>query len=145
MKIEIRDTPFDPLQELAHYQESLIALRGHYGAAAHFIGAMRDHNEGSAVTGMTLEHYPGMTERHLESIVQQARQRWEILEALLIHRIGALKPNDPIVLVAVWAAHRAAAFDACRFVMEELKSRAPLWKKEQLAHGERWVEHNTPG
>jgi molybdopterin synthase catalytic subunit len=145
MKIEIRATAFDPPQELAAYEESLTAWRGRFGATASFIGTMRDYNEGSAVTGMTLEHYPGMTERHLEGIVAEARQRWDFLEALIIHRVGELRPGEPIVLVAVWSAHRAAAFDACRFIMEQLKSRAPFWKKETLPSGERWVERNTAG
>jgi len=145
MKIEIREQPFDPFQELACHQESLVELRGRYGATASFVGALRDYNEGEPVHGMTLEHYPGMTERHLERILEEARIYWEFLDALIIHRVGELHPNDPIVLVAVWSSHRAAAFDACRFIMEALKSRAPFWKKETLADRQRWVERNTPG
>ena len=102
-------------------------------------------NEGESVRGMTLEHYPGMTERHLQRIVEAAFAEWPLLDALVIHRVGDLQPNDPIVLVAVWSAHRAAAFAACRFIMEELKSKAPFWKREDIAGGARWVEHNTPG
>jgi molybdopterin synthase catalytic subunit len=145
MKIEIREQPFDPFQELACHQESLVELRGRYGATASFVGALRDYNEGEPVHGMTLEHYPGMTERHLERILEEARLNWEFLDALIIHRVGELHPSDPIVLVAVWSSHRAAAFDACRFIMEALKSRAPFWKKETLADRQRWVERNTPG
>jgi molybdopterin synthase catalytic subunit len=146
MKIELREAPFDPWLELGCYQAGLDQrLRGQYGATAIFIGTMRDSNEGDPVRGMTLEHYPGMTERHLQRMVEQAFAEWPLLEALVIHRIGELQPNDPIVLVAVWAAHRAAAFAACRFIMEELKSKAPLWKREKTAGGARWVEHNTPG
>lgn len=145
MKIEIREQPFDPFQELACHQESLVELRGRYGATASFVGTLRDYNEGEPVHGMTLEHYPGMTERHLERILEEARLNWEFLDALIIHRVGELHPNDPIVLVAVWSRHRAAAFDACRFIMEALKSRAPFWKKETLADRQRWVERNTPG
>jgi len=145
MKIEIREQPFDPFQELACHQESLVELRGRYGATASFVGALRDYNEGEPVHGMTLEHYPGMTEHHLERILEEARLNWEFLDALIIHRVGELHPNDPIVLVAVWSSHRAAAFDACRFIMEALKSRAPFWKKETLADRQRWVERNTPG
>ncbi len=145
MKIQIRDTPFNPLQELASHQESLTALHGRYGATASFVGTMRECNEGDSVRTMTLEHYPGMTERHLERIAVAAAGRWELLETLIIHRVGALHPNDPIVLVAVWTQHRGAAFDACRFIMEELKSRAPFWKRETLPTGRRWVEKNTPG
>ena len=110
-----------------------------------FIGTMRDANDGEAVRCLTLEHYPGMTERYLQRSVESAFQQWPLLDALVIHRVGALQPNDPMVLVAVWAAHRAAAFAACRFLMEELKSKAPFWKREDTAAGPHWVEHNTPG
>jgi molybdopterin synthase catalytic subunit len=146
MKVELREKPFDPLLELGRYQTALDErLPGQYGATAIFIGTMRDSNEGEAVRGMTLEHYPGMTERHLQRIVEHAATEWPLLDALVLHRVGALRPNDPIVLVAVWSAHRAAAFAACRFIMEELKSKAPFWKREETADGPRWVEHNTPG
>lgn len=145
MKIEVRDAPFDPLAELGRYQNGLAELQGQYGATAIFIGSMRDFNDGGAVIGMTLEHYPGMTERHLQRIVESAMREWQLLDALLIHRVGALQPNDPIVLVAAWSAHRAAAFAACRFIMEELKSKAPFWKREETLDGPRWVTHNTPG
>ena len=146
MLIELRDTPFEPLVELASYQSSLDRSRcGQYGATAMFIGTMRDANDGEAVRGLTLEHYPGMTERYLQRSVESAFQQWPLLDALVIHRVGALQPNDPMVLVAVWAAHRAAAFAACRFLMEELKSKAPFWKREDTAAGPHWVEHNTPG
>lgn len=145
MKIEIRETGFDPWQELSRYQESLRELSGKYGATSSFVGTMRDFNEGDTVRGMLLEHYPGMTERHLQHVLEEARRRWSLLDGLIIHRIGELYPDDPIVLVAVWSAHRAAAFEACRFIMEELKSRAPFWKKEILVDGQRWVEKNTAG
>ena len=145
MKIELRARPFDPLLELGFYQSGLDKLPGQCGATAIFIGTMRDFNEGEAVHGMTLEHYPGMTERHLQRIVQAVVREWPLLDVLVIHRVGDLKPNDPIVLVAVWSAHRAAAFAACQFIMEELKSKAPFWKREDTAGGPRWVEHNTPG
>ena len=145
MKIELRTRPFDPLLELGFYQSGLGKLPGQCGATAIFIGTMRDFNEGEAVHGMTLEHYPGMTERHLQRIVETACGEWPLLDALVIHRVGDLQPNDPIVLVAVWSAHRAAAFAACRFIVEELKSKAPFWKREEAADGPRWVEHNTPG
>ncbi|MGY6216235.1 molybdenum cofactor biosynthesis protein MoaE [Methylolobus aquaticus] len=115
------------------------------GALATFIGTMRDFNEGDTVTRMTLEHYPGMTERQLAAIVETARARWQFIDALVIHRVGEVWPGDPIVLVGVWSSHRAAAFDACRYLMEELKSRAPFWKKETLGARERWVSCNTPG
>lgn len=146
MTIELRAAPFEPLVELASYQSSLDRSHcGQYGATAMFIGTMRDANDGEAVRGLTLEHYPGMTERYLQRSVESAFQQWPLLDALVIHRVGALQPNDPMVLVAVWAAHRAAAFAACRFLMEELKSKAPFWKREDTVAGPHWVEHNTPG
>jgi molybdopterin synthase catalytic subunit len=122
-----------------------VAHPGKYGAAAVFVGTMRDINEGDAVQSMSLEHYPGMTEKELERIVDEARSRWQLLDELIVHRVGELGPNDPIVLVAVWSAHRKDAFEACRHIMEALKSRAPFWKKEQLDEGYRWVEKNTDG
>jgi len=145
VKVELRNTPFDPLLELGFYQSGSSELQGRYGATAIFIGTMRDHNEQTAVSRMTLEHYPGMTERHLRRIVEAAGREWPLLDALVLHRVGELRPDDPIVLVAVWSAHRAAAFAACRFIMEELKSKAPFWKREDTPEGGRWVEHNTPG
>ena len=110
------------------------------GAIASFIGLVRDLNEGDAVAGMTLEHYPGMTERALSGIVAEAKGRWDIIDALVIHRVGELKPLDQIVLVAVSGAHRGPAFEACEFIMDYLKTQAPFWKKEQTAQGARWVE-----
>lgn len=145
MKIELRPLAFEPWQELARYQAQATDMRGRYGATATFVGTMRDFNDDAAVQGMTLEHYPGMTEHHLERIVASALQEWRLLDALVLHRVGALQPNDPIVLVAVWSAHRAEAFAACRFIMEELKSKAPFWKREDTTAGARWVAHNTPG
>lgn len=145
MTIEVRDVAFDPYEELRRFQQLLTADRGKFGATACFIGTMRDFNEGEAVQAMTLEHYPGMTEKHLERIAEEAKQRWQLLDALIIHRVGALRPNDPVVLVAVWSAHRGPAFEACRYLIEELKSRAPFWKKEERPQAvARWVEHNTP-
>ena len=105
----------------------------------------RDPVVAGVVTAMTLEYYPGMTEKHLEAISLEAARRWDILDSLIAHRVGEVQPGEPIVMVAVWSAHRAAAFDASRFLMEELKSRAPFWKKESLGEGSRWVEQNTPG
>lgn len=143
MTIEIRQSAFDPPSELRRYQEQRLGHESKYGAMASFVGTMRDANDGATVRAMTLEHYPGMTEKHLERIVEEAKTNWPIIDALIIHRVGTLAPNDPIVLVAVWSAHRAAAFDACRFLIEELKTRAPFWKKEQRLDTMRWVEHNT--
>jgi molybdopterin synthase catalytic subunit len=144
MSTEIRDTEFDPCAELHRYEEEILSGGGKFGATVSFVGTMRDFNDSESVHAMTLEHYPGMTETHLDRILEEARRRWDILDALIIHRVGELNPNDPIVLVAVWSAHRAPAFDACRYLIEELKTRAPFWKKEQRPQGARWVEHNTP-
>lgn len=145
MHIEICNSPFDPWKTLADYQKERLEMQGKYGATACFIGTMRDFNEGDSVQCMNLEHYPGMTEKHLHFILEEAQQQWMYLDALLIHRVGEIYPNDPIVLIAVWSAHRAAAFEACRFIIEALKSRAPFWKKETLTTGQRWVEKNTVG
>ena len=145
MKIVITDRAFDPWAEVQARQGETLARSGAFGATAVFVGSMRDFNEGDAVKAMTLTHYEGMTERHLGRIAEEAAARWPIDDVLVIHRVGAMMPGDPIVAVAVWSAHRAAAFDACRYIMEDLKSRAPFWKKEVLPEGERWVEHNTPG
>lgn len=145
MQVEIRDASFNPLEALSAYQEVQVDLRGKVGATACFIGTMRDFNQGDCIERMHLEHYPGMTEKHLQRILEEAGEQWTLLDALVIHRVGVVYPHDPIVLVAVWSAHRGAAFDACRFIMEALKSRAPFWKNEILASGERWVANNTPG
>ncbi len=145
MKVAVLDAPLNPWHALADYQDEQPALAGQYGATAVFVGTMRDVNAGDTVTKMTLEHYPGMTERYLQGLCRQASTRWDLLDTLIVHRVGELVPNDPIVLVAVWSAHRKAAFEASRYLMEELKSRAPLWKKETLDSTTRWVEGNTPG
>jgi molybdopterin synthase catalytic subunit len=110
------------------------------GAIAAFIGTVRDINDDATVSGLTLEHYPGMTEAALEAIVDDAKRRFDIRDALVVHRVGALAPGDQIVLVVVTSAHRGMAFDACAFAMDILKTRAPFWKKERLPDGERWVE-----
>ena len=143
MTVQLRDVDFDPCEELAAYQQGVFGQRGKYGAVVSFAGTMRDFNDGRAVQAMTLEHYPGMTEKNLQRICTEARRQWDILDALIVHRVGEVRPNDPIVLVAVWSAHRAAAFDACRYLIEALKTRAPFWKKEQGHETTRWVEHNT--
>jgi len=129
------------------YQHHVLsALAGKIGATSVFIGTMRDFNEGDQVKGMTLEHYPGMTEKQLAKIICEAQGQWSLLDALVVHRVGAILPDEPIVLVAVWAAHRGDAFDASRYVMEALKSKAPFWKKELLhSKEERWVLKNTDG
>lgn len=110
------------------------------GAVVSFIGQVRDLNEGDTVAWLTLEHYPGMTEKALEAIVSQAQSRWDIFDALVIHRVGTLQPTDQIVLVAVSSAHRGEAFKACEFIMDYLKTEAPFWKKEVTNQGERWLD-----
>ena len=145
MEIEITAESFDPWERIRAYQRTKPALAGGCGATASFVGTMRDFNEGDAVRSMELEYYPGMTEKELERLCNECIAGEDVLELLVIHRVGEIHPGDDIVLVAVWTAHRRAAFDVCRGVMEMLKHRAPFWKKEALASGHRWVEKNTPG
>ncbi len=142
MSVLVTEEPFDPLEAVLTHQRNLSES---FGGTAIFIGTMRDFGDAGEVRSMVLEHYPAMTGQHLQRISDEARERWEIIDTLIVHRVGRLEPSDPIVVVAAWAAHRAEAFAACRYLIEELKSRAPFWKKETLSEGERWVEHNTPG
>ncbi len=143
MTIKIIETVFEPFQEIHAFQMQL-ALNGKFGATSIFIGTMRDFNEGDQVHAMTLEHYEGMTQKQLEKIIEIAKDKWTILEALIVHRIGDILPSEPIVLIAIWSAHRADAFDACQYIMEELKSNAPFWKRETLNSNQtRWVVKNT--
>ncbi len=144
MLIEIRKEPFNAYQEIQTYLDSL-DMAGQYGATASFVGTMRDFNEDKSVTSMTLEHYPGMTEKHLQTIAEEAMEKWQLLDVLILHRIGKIKTSEDIVLVATWSAHRKDAFESCRSIMEQLKSGAPFWKKEETTSGEKWVEKNTPG
>jgi molybdopterin synthase catalytic subunit len=136
MTVRVQMEDFDLGAEIAR----LRAGNARIGAVASFVGTVRDVNDGSAVAAMELEHYPGMTERALEDIVVQARARWNIEDALVIHRIGPLQPLDQIVLVAVASAHRGEAFAACEFIVDYLKTQAPFWKKEQTPQGARWVD-----
>ena len=136
MSVRVQQADFDVGAELT-------ALRGsdtRVGALASFLGLVRDLNDGASVAEMTLEHYPGMTEKALEEIVAEAKGRWDIYDALVIHRVGPLKPCDQIVLVAVTSAHRGEAFAACEFIMDYLKTKAPFWKKEVTPDGGRWVD-----
>ena len=141
MTAMLRGSAFNPWQELASAESAL--LPGSYGACASFVGTMRDFNAGDRVESMMLEHYPEMTQQFLDRICTEAASRWELVECLIIHRYGVIKPGEPIVLTAAWSAHRAEAFDSCRFLIEELKAHAPFWKKESTETGERWV-HDTP-
>ena len=128
MRISVQQEDFDLGEEV-----KAISRNPRIGAVASFVGLVRD-------VAMTLEHYPGMTERAIEKIVEEAKGRWQVMDCAVIHRHGALKPNDQIVLVAVASAHRGDAFAACEFIMDYLKTQAPFWKKEQTAEGARWVE-----
>jgi molybdopterin synthase catalytic subunit len=136
MAVRIQEQDFDVSSELA----ALRAGDTRVGAVATFTGLVRDLNDAAQVSTLTLEHYPGMTEKALAQIVDDAKQRWDIYDALVIHRVGPLKPGDQIVFVAVTSAHRGESFAACQFIMDYLKTRAPFWKKEQTPEGERWVE-----
>ena len=134
--IQIQTEPFDIRAE----QESLCRDNPRVGALVTFVGLMRDLNEGAEVRRMTLEHYPGMTEKALDAIVEEAAARWELEGIRIVHRVGTLEPLDPIVFVGVTSQHRGDAFRACEFLIDYLKTRAPFWKKESTAAGERWVE-----
>ena len=136
MTIRIQTDDFDTGAEIAAMRSGNPAI----GGIASFVGVVRDVNDGDAVSEMTLEHYPGMTEKSIEDIVQQARARWNVIVALVVHRVGVLKPTDQIVLVIVASSHRGDAFAACEFIMDFLKTRAPFWKKERTADGARWVD-----
>jgi molybdopterin synthase catalytic subunit len=136
MTVRIQTADFDVGAEIAALRRNNPKV----GAVASFVGVVRDINDGGAVAEMTLEHYPGMTEKAIEEIIGQARSRWNVLNVLVIHRIGLLKPMDQIVLVVVAGEHRGEAFAACEFIMDYLKTRAPFWKKEQTGRGARWVE-----
>ncbi|WP_339510895.1 molybdopterin synthase catalytic subunit MoaE [Pseudomonas sp. RL_15y_Pfl2_60] len=136
MSIRVQLDAFDPGAEL----NALHAQNLGVGAVVTFVGYVRDFNDGRDVGGMFLEHFPGMTEKALGKIVDEAAQRWPLLKVELIHRIGRLEPGEPIVFVGTSSAHREAAFEACAFIMDYLKTRAPFWKKEDTAEGPRWVE-----
>ena len=136
MLIRVQREPFD----LSGIVDDLTRGNPEVGAVACFVGLVRDVNDGAPVTEMTLEHYPGMTEKALEKVVQEARERWNLLDVAVIHRVGPLRPTDPIVLVAVASGHRGEAFAACEFIMDYLKTRAPFWKREETEAGARWVD-----
>jgi len=136
LTVRVQHEDFDAGAEIAR----LRAGDPRIGAVASFVGVARDRNDGAAVATLTLEHYPGMTERAIEAIAEQAKARWSVFDILVIHRIGTLKPLDQIVLVVVTSSHRGDAFAACEFVMDYLKTEAPFWKKESTPSGERWVD-----
>lgn len=136
MPVKIQTEDFDISQEV----KVLRANQPQVGAVAVFVGTVRDRNDGDTVTALTLEHYPGMTEKTLEEIIVKAKARWDIDDALIIHRVGPLQIEDQIVLVAVISAHRQEAFSACEYLMDYLKTQAPFWKKEAVPSGQRWVD-----
>jgi molybdopterin synthase catalytic subunit len=136
MPVRIQTQNFDAGAEIAALRRNNPRI----GAVASFIGVCRDANDGDAVIKMTLEHYPGMTEKALEGIAAEAKRRWDVMDALIVHRVGELMPTDQIVLVVVTGAHRGEAFSACEFIMDYLKTRAPFWKKEETPRGARWVD-----
>lgn len=136
MAVRVQAVAFDPGAELNAMHDANVGV----GAVVSFVGYVRDFNDGREVAGMFLEHYPSMTEKALVKIADEARQRWPLLKLEVIHRVGELEPGEPIVFVAAASAHRQAAFEACDFVMDYLKTRAPFWKKENTSEGPRWVE-----
>jgi molybdopterin synthase catalytic subunit len=136
MKIAVQTETFDLGAEVSAMSQG----RTDIGAIASFVGLARDLNEGKGVQAMTLEHYPGMTEKALAKLVGEANARWALLDVTVVHRVGRLLPGDPIVLVAVASPHRGEAFAACEFIMDYLKTQAPFWKKEETPEGEHWVD-----
>jgi molybdopterin synthase catalytic subunit len=134
--VTIQQADFDLAAEVAALRDG----DSQVGAVASFVGTVRDRSEGSGVSAMELEHYPGMTERAIDAMVGEARRRFDIRGVRVIHRVGALRPGDQIVLVAVTSAHRHDAFQACEFLMDYLKTQAPFWKKETTPDGARWVD-----
>ncbi len=135
--IRVQTEDFDPGLELEHLRNR---HPGQAGAIVSFTGLVRDLNEGEHIRQMTLEHYPGMTEKELAAIELEAQARWALTGTVIIHRVGPLRPNDRIVFVAAASAHRKEAFRACEFLIDALKTRAPFWKKETTAAGSRWVD-----
>ena len=135
-RVSIQTVDFDLAREIA----ALRAGDARVGAVCSFIGTVRDRNDGVAVSTMELEHYPGMTEKAIESMIDEAQRRFDILGARVVHRVGLLQPADQIVLVAVTSAHRGQSFQACEFLMDYLKTQAPFWKKEQTPQGAQWVD-----
>jgi len=144
MKVVVQEATFDPFEETKKYQDENLPKSKH-GASVIFVGTMRDFNEGvDGIKSMYLDHYPGMTEKHLQRVCEEALQNWDVMDAYVVHRVGEINPDEAIVLVAVWSRHRAMAFDACRFIINDLKHRAPFWKREyRPGEGQVWVEGNS--
>ena len=140
MKIMIVDEQFDPWESLVEYKRAQLSTNSKIGASSVFLGTMRDFNDDENIESMMLEYYPDMTEKYLTNIVETAIKKFKLIDGLVIHRVGLLQPQDPIVLVATWSEHRDSSFSATREIMESLKTEAPFWKKESTDHGFRWVE-----
>ena len=136
MPVRVQTDDFDLSEEVRR----LRAGRPEVGAVVTFVGTVRDINDGTSVAEMELEHYPGMTEKALEDIIARAKERWQLVDALVVHRVGPMRPEEQIVLVVTLSAHRGEAFAACEFIMDYLKTEAPFWKKEQTPEGARWVD-----
>ncbi len=142
MKVFVTKEALDPYKEVQEHEKTLPA--GKHGGVVVFVGAMRDFNDGENVKSLSLDHYPGMTERHIEKVCQEAMDEWDVMDTLVVHRVGDMVPTDPMVVVAAWAAHRKDSFDACRYIINYLKERAPFWKCEITTEGNKhWVEHNS--
>ncbi|MFQ5468736.1 MAG: molybdenum cofactor biosynthesis protein MoaE [Gammaproteobacteria bacterium] len=143
MKVAITASALDPYKEVVDYEKEALPT-GKHGGVVTFVGTMRDFNDGQDVVAMNLDYYPGMTEQHIERVCQEAIDRWDIMDTLVVHRVGDMVPTDPIVLVAAWSAHRKDSFDACRYIINYLKESAPFWKCEVDTEGKKhWVEHNS--
>ena len=140
MKIEIMNEKFNPWEALVDYKKNVLLNDSRIGATSVFVGTVRDFNDNEEVENMELEYYPGMTEKYLEDMVNSAIKKYNIIDGLVIHRVGLLEPTDPIVVVATWSEHRENAFNATRDIMEALKAQAPFWKKESTNNGFRWVK-----
>lgn len=145
MQIDLFEEGFDPWRWVQSYQDQQNHLQNKIGATSVFVGSMRDFNDDEDVQSMFLEHYPGMTEKSLHNIAKNAMAQWDVIDINIAHRVGDILPGDPIVCVIVWSIHRKEAYEANRMIMEELKSKAPFWKKEQRKKGDKWVEKNTKG
>jgi len=143
MEVVVSNEVFQPWKVLSDYESARSGLDGEFGASAVFVGTMRAMNEGHTVDSMVLEHYPGMTEKYLKTISREASARWQLQDCFVQHRYGLIRPGEPIVLVATWSGHRQQALAACQYIIDELKTRAPFWKKEFTEGASHWV-NQTP-
>ena len=135
-RVIVQESPFDPSEEYYRLKSASLEV----GAISTFVGSVRDLNDGDEVVGLKLEHYPGMTEKEITKIVSEADERWDIIDATVIHRVGYMSPGDEIVFTGVSSQHRGDAFQACQFIMDYLKTKATIWKKETILDGDRWLK-----